>query len=341
MATDPQSTPPSTQFRTDGGVKVLHGVRYVCVVILNWNNAPDTLKCLDSILESDYSSFSVVTIDNGSTDDSAEIIRRHKPRIPLVETHRNLGYAAGNNLGIRLALETGARYVLILNNDVVVSPPALTELVSVAEADESIGIVGPAVYFYDDPETICEAGNRIEWPGLRLMQFHRGVRSVPDCEAYEVDYASGCALLVKREVFDGVGLFDERFFLYFEETDFCLRSKMMGYRTVIVPWARVWHKISSSNGLNSPLVTYYMTRNQFLLIRNARRGRQRILSFVAAATGETRTLLACTLKPRCRRLDRMRILRIARYHGLRDGLLGRYGPVGLSTARSLDSAERT
>ncbi len=238
----------------------------VAVIVLNWNGKDDTLECLDSVFRIDYPNFEVVVVDNGSSDDSVPAIRRTFPRAHLIETGANLGYAGGNNVGIRHALARGAEHVVILNNDTVVAPSLITELVETASRHERAGIVGPKIYYHHDPERIWSAGGYWDEKQQCFEQTGDGEldRGQYDQER-PVEFLVGCCLLITRPCLEDVGLLEEDYFLNYEEIDLIFRAKRRGYQLVFCPKAKVWHKVSSSfEGENTPLKAYFTYRNRLL-----------------------------------------------------------------------------
>lgn len=223
----------------------------VYIIILNWNRKEDTLSCLQSIERVAYPNLSVILVDNASSDGTVESVGESFPSVKVIENSRNLRFAGGNNVGIEYALRNKADYILLLNNDTVVAPDFLDRLIEVADTDKRIGIAGPKIYYYQDRKRIWFAGGRVEyWKG---WISHIGVRE-PDHGQYdvlrEVDYITGCCMLVKREVIERVGKLDERFFIYGEDADWCLRASRAGYTLVYVPSSIIWHKVSASSGGN-------------------------------------------------------------------------------------------
>ena len=239
----------------------------IYVVIVNWNRANDTIECLKALASSDYSNYRPLIVDNGSTDGSPDAIRAAFPAVEVIANEDNLGFARASNIGIEHALQQGADYVLLLNNDTLVDKRLLTELVAVGESDSQIGMLVPKIYYpstgsgrsHGEKGRLWSAG--AQWrrfpPRVTIIGFGR-----EDGPAYsiqrEVDYATGCAMLVKRDVFDRVGMFDPAFFMYHEDYDFSARVRRGGYRIVYVPQAVMWHKVSASTGEESPLKWYYL-----------------------------------------------------------------------------------
>lgn len=238
----------------------------VSIIILNWNGKEDTLECLASVNKIDYPNYKIIVVDNGSSDGSVEAISKPYPDVTLLQTGENLGYAGGNNVGIRWALEHETDYILILNNDTVIAPNLLTTFVNAAKPLSRGSILGAKIYYYDKPDTIWFAGGR--WLRNNNCFEHIGCNQEDNIafdKTIEVDYITGCALFTESHTFKDVGLLDEEFFLTYEETDWCYRAKDKGHNCFVIPEAKLWHKVSSSfGGENSPLVHYFMVRNKLL-----------------------------------------------------------------------------
>jgi len=238
----------------------------IAVVVLNWNGKTDTLECLKSIEAICYPNFETVVVDNGSVDDSVIAFRSDYPDITVLETGTNLGYAGGNNIGIRWALEHGANYVLLLNNDTVVDPYILNGFVQAAEELKDGGLFGAKIFYYDEPNTLWNAG--ADWVPALGQHRTRGSRQIDGIEfnhIVESAYANGCALFASADVLLEVGLLDESYFLIYEETDLSYRARKSGYKIYFVPNAKVWHKVSVSiGGYDSPIARYFNARNQLL-----------------------------------------------------------------------------
>ncbi len=242
----------------------------VSIIVLNWNGKHDTVECLESLSHLTYPNYEVMVVDNSSADGSVEHFKARKLEIKVIENLENLGFAEGDNVGIRAALQEGTQYIL-LNKDTIVDPQFLDELVNVAERDPRVGFAGPKVYYYDyngrgRKDVINCAGAKLDmWRGRVLAIGGREVDSGQYNKVQQVDYVSGVCLLVKTRVVTEIGLLDSRFFAYWEETDWCRRGHKAGYTSVCVPPVKIWHKIAASSG-GRPNV-YYMTRNTFLFMR--------------------------------------------------------------------------
>ncbi|MDD2753674.1 MAG: glycosyltransferase family 2 protein [Candidatus Portnoybacteria bacterium] len=244
----------------------------VFIIIVNFNGWPDTKECLESLSRVEYDNFEVVLIDNASKElmPSPFVIpgSTRNLKITQIQNDKNLGFAGANNQGIKLAMEKGADYVLLLNNDTTVGSDFLTKLVEEAESDEPTGIIGPLIYFYDsqraigDKQLIWSAGGRISDNFTRGELIAYQEKDEGHYEVTEqVDYISGTCLLIKAEVIKKIGLISEDYFLYYEDTDWCLRAARAGWRCLLAPAAKIYHKASKSTVEFSYPYIYYHSRN--------------------------------------------------------------------------------
>lgn len=239
------------------------------VIILNWNKLSDTLECLDSLrqVKCKTANISVIVVDNGSTlDDSRKVLKDLK-HITLLQNKDNLGYVGGNNVGISYALKHGADCVMLLNNDIVATPNFLDPLVKALYSKKDIGIVGPITLFYDNKKIIADAG------GLMRSKRYFGVSRASNelftkkyTDIKEVDFIIGAAQLIKKEVFKKIGLLKNKYFIYYEDADFCFQARRTGYKSLIVPVSKLYHKVSATVKVNSPMHQYYTTRNHLLFL---------------------------------------------------------------------------
>lgn len=294
----------------------------VTIVILNWNNAEDTLRCLASVEQLTYPNYEVIVVDNGSVDDSVSQLHTAYPGVTLLETGENLGYAGGNNLGIRYALEEGAAYVWLLNDDILVAPDSLSILVKASDASTDIGFTGPMVYMREQPDRILSAGGVLDHS---MQPRHRGLGALDQGQygnINEVDFLSGCALLVSREAIEKVGLLDEAFFAYGEDIEWCFRGKRADLRVLLVPNAHVWHPDTRLRDQHSGRVMYYITRNHLLFLQKHRLGSRNI---VGALLQNAIWLANWSLNPRC---HHMKPKRDAVWFAVHDFMLRRFGKSG-------------
>jgi GT2 family glycosyltransferase len=283
--------------------------RTLLVVVLNYNGARDTFACLESLLAQAVPGMAVLVVDNGSAGDEAAQITSHiashiDARCPAVETlalGENRGWAGGNNVGLRLGLERGFEHVCLLNNDTVLAPGALAELLAgaaaVAEATGVPGLLHPVIHYADDPARAqldpgpAPAG--ADAPARLLAERH---------EVVEFGWAYGACLLLPAALVRRVGLLDERFFLQLEEQDYFCRARALGMRSYCARRARILHKESASFGARiSATKTYYVVRNSLLLAEKHEGG----------ALGAARALrrLAWTLRHQSRADSASRFLR--------------------------------
>lgn len=266
----------------------------VFILILNWNGGENTIECLESLKNINYSNYEIVVIDNGSTDNSIQLIRQEFPEIKIILNHKNLGFAEGMNAGIREVIRNSKfkeYYILLLNQDVIVHPDFLAKLTVKAGSDSNIGITGPKIYYYQEAENGNRViGNQVIWScGSKFVSGRAFKMEVPysnsalvgcweiDRGQYDdtpIDSLPGCCMLIKSKVISEIGLLDSSFFLLHEDDDFCIRTKKAGYKICLVPESIIWHKVSTSllgsssrqGGTSSPTVAYYWYRNWFFVL---------------------------------------------------------------------------
>ena len=245
----------------------------VAVIVLNWNGVNDTSDCLESLKKLTYPDYLVIVVDNGSDGEDVRILKgKFGDYIHIIENDRNYGFAEGNNIGIRYALSVfEPAYFLLLNNDTIVAPDLLSELIKVAESDDRIGIAGPKIYYHDfkgRSDVIWYAGGKVrEW--RRCVYQHIG-KDDDDRAEYqsigEVDFVSGAAMMLKRRAIDELSLLNPRYFLGAEDVEYCLKARKHGLKVVYVPSARVWHKVGRSKSRRAP--GFEFIRNHYRLVRN-------------------------------------------------------------------------
>jgi GT2 family glycosyltransferase len=291
------------------------------VIVLNNNHRDDVMECITSLYQNDYPNLQVIMLDNASTDDSVAIVCKKFPEVQLISLVKNLGYAGNNNVGLQAALTKEADWILILNDDTVLASTCLAQMVRAGESDPNIGIVGPMVYHFDEPEVIQSAGGML---GKKWQSIHLGKDEIDQGQfdsIRPVEWISGCAIMVRRAVLERIGLLDADYFLYWEDTEWCIRASEAGWKIIHVPNAKLWHKGVKRNYQPKPYVTYYVTRNYlFTLAKHNAPLFVRASAFVEIF----RTLLSWTLKPRWRSKHDHRD---AMWHGLIDFCSHRMGPM--------------
>jgi GT2 family glycosyltransferase len=284
----------------------------VSIIILNWNGWKDTIECLESIYKIDYPNYNVIVVDNGSEDDSINMILKYvkgeiniksdfsdfnndnKPielfefknneydsfikyetefknispnkKLILIKNDYDSGFSVGNNIGINFARENlNDEYIMLLSNDIIVAKDFLDKLIAFASSNQEIGIVGPRVLYYDNPEKTAYLGRKVNLYTAKTSDIYNEQESY--LSSVEVDYIVGCGLLIKNSVIEAIGILNPNYFLYYEDVDWCTRARKNGYNIYSVPESKIWHKISSEES-NSLTRYYYGSRNMFLFLKN-------------------------------------------------------------------------
>jgi len=284
----------------------------VSIIILNWNGWKDTIECLEAIYRTDYPNYNVIVVDNGSEDDSINMIRKYvkgeisvksdffefnkdnKPiqmfeyenneydsfinhedefenissnkKLILIKNDYDSGFSVGNNIGINFAQEhLNIEYIMLLSNDIIIAEDSLDKLITFASSDQKIGIVGPRVLYYDNPERTAYLGRKVNLYTATTSDIYDEKESYSS--TVEVDYVVGCGLLIKKSVIESIGTLNPNYFLYYEDVDWCTRARKNGYNIYSIPESKIWHKISSEES-DSLTRYYYGSRNSFLFLKN-------------------------------------------------------------------------
>ena len=315
----------------------------LAIVILNYNGYRDTIACIESVCSGPPMSCGIIVVDNSSLDDSVAELKRWmqnyspplaesswggmlktctiddrqacaRPGITLLEARNNSGFAGGNNLGIQYALQLGATWILLLNNDTVFECEALERLVKGAEG-AGAHLAGCTIYEHADPSKAWYLGGKFSWWGDKDLRYMR--KGVTEAQAtVETDWITGCCMLVKRDVFERIGLLDEHSFLYCEDADFCRRAARVGFRRILVLGSKLYHKVGRSAGLGSALACYHITRSRVYFHRKH-------YSLPAHASFLLIFFLSRCLKGCCWLLQGRPDLVSATFRGLWNGMLGR------------------
>lgn len=241
---------------------------WVTIVIVNYNGENVLNDCISSLKQIDYTNYRVVVVDNNSQDNSINKLRNAYPDVKIIQNKENLGVAEGNNTGVRYALKKKSDFILLLNGDTEVAKNFLTELIKRAQRNKKY-LVCSKIYYFDRPKYLWYAGGYINW--FSGTSFHTGEGKKDQGQynqAKKVKYSSTCCLLVPNEVFRRIGLFDKKYFIYFDDVDFCARVIKNGYPIIYEPKSIVWHKVGSfTGGSQSPNAIYYGTRNKLYFMK--------------------------------------------------------------------------
>lgn len=242
-------------------------------IVLSWNGREDTLRCLEFLQRIPRPDLGLICVDNGSQDGSADAVRRQFPDVVLIQAGTNLGYAAGNNLGLRYALEHGARWMMLVNNDATVAPDVVEGFEAASATRPRAGILAGKVFLADQPSTLSFAGQRVS----TLLGYSGRPRGHgrQDGERYsrvvDTGRAIGALMAISREAIEAVGLLDEELFAYVEDVDWALRVREAGFEVVVAPGARAWHRVSASTGgARSTHTLYYGVRNTIAVLERRR-----------------------------------------------------------------------
>lgn len=242
----------------------------VFIIILNWNNFPDTDNCIKSLIEQNDSRIRIIVVDNYSDDDSATKLKSKYPDIKLIVSKQNLGYAGGMNLGIKFSLENNADYIVVSNNDIIYPQNFLEPMLELFTKNSEIGIVSPKVlYMHDKNKIYCSGGEFSYWRASGVA-FNQGKNAdLFDNEIREITMAEGSCFIAKSEVFRKCGLISEKFFMYFEDLEFSDRVRKF-FKIYYTPFSKVYHKGGAGNSWenHSPLYYYYYTRNRYFYFRD-------------------------------------------------------------------------
>ncbi|MGH2536597.1 MAG: glycosyltransferase family 2 protein [Candidatus Promineifilaceae bacterium] len=297
----------------------------VCVITTAWNHVDETLACLASIEAQDYPDITILLVDNGSTDNTAGQVRARHPQVEIISLPENLGPTRGYNAGFRRALEKGSGWLFLVNNDTVLAPDCVRQLLAEGYEAADVGLLMPKIYYAAEPERIWSVGG---WENPRSLEVIRPGADELDRgqweQALDLDDIPFCAVMIRRATLEKVGLPDETFFLYYEDRDFSRRAKQAGYRLRLAPAAKVWHAVStSSGGQDSPQERYWVARSGMLFMRkNARSRRHWLTAVPLRAVAAARTSLRLLRRGR---LDSLRAYWRGLWHGLLDLVRARLG----------------
>jgi GT2 family glycosyltransferase len=289
----------------------------LAIIILNWNKAPDTLRCLHTLSRWSGLKAEIIVVDNSSSHEDLSLLQKAKPRLQLIVNEANLGYAGGNNAGIAKALDGGFPYIMLLNSDATIRDSCVKQLLECMKHSPDLGVVGPLL---EEGGMIYAGGRNIGIHSLTRIPYEpKDGDSEPGSESglLAVDYVPGSALLARREAFERAGLLDEEFFFSGEIADFCRRVQLAGLKCAVYSGCRASHAPDANSMMRETLYNYYTLRNRFLFIRRHFRYTKIFWSLRWVTDGIIQIIIAL-LK---RRRERARAL----WLGLRDGVIGRFG----------------
>jgi GT2 family glycosyltransferase len=239
----------------------------VAVILVNWNAKERTLDCIESIFNTEYPDITVIVVDNSSRDGSVEAIRQKYSSVTLIENDANMGFCIANNQAIELALTGGYEIILILNNDTIINRNFFGVALKRLEVSEN-SIVTPKIYFYNEPSYFWFVVGKVNfWMGIFSNPFFKKQNGGDINFAFEMDFASGCCLMARSDVFKKVGGFDKTFFTYCEDIDLSLRMRAAGYKIILEPEAKIYHHVGFSGNKASADRRYYLTRNHLWVLR--------------------------------------------------------------------------
>lgn len=236
------------------------------IILVNYNGYKDTLNCIKSIKDKDLDN-NIIVVDNNSTDNSIEHLEKIDG-ITFIKSKKNLGFSGGNNLGINYAIKKGAKYIMLLNNDTEIETNSITIMKKTLEENNLLGIVGSRIMYYDNKKIINYCGGNINWNrGTTIHQNYKKEFDDKIEKFFYTEFVTGCSMMIKREVFEKIGLLPEEYFMYYEDVDFCVKVKEVGYKLGVCADSVIYHKVSSaSGGEDSPFSIKWMTRNRMIFI---------------------------------------------------------------------------
>jgi len=268
------------------------------ICVLNWNRPDDTIACVASLLASEAADQHVLVVDNGSDDGSVVRLRaQFGDTIEVLETGSNRYYAGGMNVGIERAMSLGAEFVLLLNNDTIAAPDAIVRLLDTAAAYPDAGILAPAIHYAGDRTRIWSLGSRRSpWLPFPIELGRDALDHSQHIAPLWVDFVTGCAMLVRREVVERIGLLDEGYRFYFEDADYCARAGTAGFQVLVEPRARIYHAVARSASREPATTRYLKTRGRVRFYRSYPFGPTPLLTHAALCGQETVRALGGVLR---------------------------------------------
>ncbi len=260
----------------------------LAIIIVNWNSFNVTTNCLESLRLLEYSNFEVIVVDNGSNDDSVAQIKSDFPEVTILQNGENLGFTGGNNTGIEYALDLGMDLIMLLNNDTIVTPDFAVILTNTLVNDSSLGAVQPKIMYNQERDVIWNAGGLFN--AFFSLSKTRGLDEKDKGqydEPIDVDWITGCCFLVRSSIVKQVGLLDDKFFIYYEDSDWSFKIRNLGYSLRYEPKSKIYHEVGMSNlnrkdhneGNVSPFTHYMVVRNHLFMVKRYAKGVNKIGSW--------------------------------------------------------------
>jgi GT2 family glycosyltransferase len=310
----------------------------VHIIILNWNGLEDTRECLRSLQELTYKNIKTYVIDNASDNNEADAIKREFPKIDVLRQTENLGFCGGCNVGMKAALADGADFIMLLNNDTIVSPNLIEDLLLALNTLEHPGAVSPVITHYPEKDQVwfSEAKWRADWKsgmvGFRLTR-DENYKELRTLGPYASEFACGCCLIIATDVVREIGFFDERYFAFFDEAEWCARMRRAGYESYVIPSAVIHHKVGGS--VPNLVMRYLMARNLLLWISENLPAGYKMKAYAVLLKDLCWSLLNLVgMVPRKKQYVSKKAS-LAVVLGWRDYLLRRYGKWNVKTERHL------
>ncbi|MFT6137593.1 MAG: GT2 family glycosyltransferase [Salibacteraceae bacterium] len=259
----------------------------LAIIIVNWNSYEVTANCLKSLQTVSYDNFKIILIDNGSEDNSGEILKADFPEIILLKNEENRGFTGGNNRGIQYALDSNFEMVMLLNNDTIVTRDFATILVNKLQSDQNIGAIQPKIMFNQEKDVIWSGGSSFSKIWHLTKSEGMGEKDLGQYDGSKVlPWVTGCCFLTRSTIVKEVGLLDDRFFIYYEDTDWSFRIRNRGYKLFYEPMSKIYHEVGKSNenretfgeGTQSAFTHYVVIRNHIFIVRKYAKGLNYITS---------------------------------------------------------------
>lgn len=240
----------------------------IYVILLNYNGSEDTIECVKSIVKNEKKiEYEIVVVDNKSTDDSVSKLRQLS-NITFIESNENGGFAKGNNIGMEYAIKQGAEYILLLNNDTVIEKNAIAILKDCLDKHKDVGIIGSRIMYFENKNLINYCGGKLNW--LKATTIHESYKKeyIQQKENFKyTEFITGCCMLIRKEVIQKIGYLPEEYFMYYEDTDYCMKAQENGFKLAVCTDSVIYHKVSvSSGGENSPFSIKWGNRNRLIFM---------------------------------------------------------------------------